>query len=122
MSFVFYDKETLEVENKVKDLNERIDHLQKLGSKDREYLRAGGAIYDLYNERENEEIAWTLSNESTNTRLKATIGTAVAFITIWELVKGAHSLFKWLRRELRVEDEDKATEKRLHARDWKRYR
>ena len=122
MSVKFYDEKEIQIENRLKDLNERVKHLQTLAPNDQSYLRSSAVAFAVHNDMENEEIGWTLSQAHLDAKVKVLVGITVGAITLWELVKGAGALYRWLKWEMKAEQRGEGygtpSRPRLHARDW----
>ena len=120
MTAYFYDKKEQQIDNTIKDLNQRVDKLQKVAPSDQAYIRLSEQRFASHNHFENQEIAHRLVEAHRDAKLKVTVGIAVGIITVWELIKGARGLFRWVRRELAEKDQETSVQ-RLHARDWGKF-
>jgi hypothetical protein len=116
MSVLFYDKEAIENDK----ICQRLDKIQQGYSKEAKYLENAGTFYADYDVKVQGRAANILKNESNMTGLGILVGTAVGVLALWEVIRGAGVLLKWVGDMLARPEEDELTLRgsRGHARDW----
>ena len=116
MSVPFYDKEAIE--------NDKIcQHLNKIQHgylKEATYLEKAGTVYANYDVEVQGRAAKILKNESNMTGLGILVGTAVGVLALWEVIRGAGVLLRWVGNKLAEPEDEELTLRRprAHARDW----